>query len=82
MLGPPSDYMHVGKSMLINVAIDSRLLQEAQRLGGHRTRRGAVTAALGEYIARRKQREILTLFGKIDYERTYDYKRERKGTRV
>ncbi|HXZ78882.1 MAG TPA: hypothetical protein VEG30_03070 [Terriglobales bacterium] len=37
---------------------------------------------LGEYIARRKQREILTLFGKIDYERTYDYKRERKGTRV
>ena len=77
---PPGDYTHAGKSMLINLAIDGRLLQEAQRVGRHRTRRETVTTALKEYIARRKQREILTLFGKIDYEPTYDYKRERKGT--
>jgi hypothetical protein len=37
-----------------------------------------VTAALQEYIKRRKQQEILSLFGTIDYERDYDYERERK----
>jgi hypothetical protein len=38
-----------------------------------------VTAALQEYIEHRKQQEILSLFGKIDYKRSYDYKRERKA---
>jgi hypothetical protein len=41
-----------------------------------------VSAALEEYIAHRKQQEILTLFGKIDYDRRFDYKRERKSKRL
>ena len=48
-----------------------------QSLGGHRTKKEAVYAALEEYILRRKQQRILALFGSIEYEENYDYKRER-----
>jgi Arc/MetJ family transcription regulator len=68
--------------MPTNLAIDQRLLERAQRLGGHRTKRAAVTAALEEYILRREQQEILALFGTIEYAPDYDYKRERKAGRV
>jgi hypothetical protein len=68
--------------MLANLAIDDRLLERAHTLGGHRTKRAAVTAALEEYILRREEQEILTLFGRIEYAPDYDYKRERKAARV
>jgi hypothetical protein len=68
--------------MPTNLAIDDRLLQEAQKIGRHRTKRETVTAALREYIQHRKQQEILELFGKIDYDPDYDYKRERKAKRA
>ena len=45
--------------MPTNLAIDDRLLQEAQRIGKHRTKKETVTAALTEYIQRRKQPQIL-----------------------
>ncbi|HMK30503.1 MAG TPA: type II toxin-antitoxin system VapB family antitoxin [Terriglobales bacterium] len=67
--------------MPTNLDIDDRLLEEAQKVGRHRTKRETVTAALEEYIQHRKQQKILALFGKIDYEPTYDYKRERKAKR-
>jgi hypothetical protein len=68
--------------MPTNLAIDDRLLKKAQKVGGHRTKRETVNAALREYIDRRKQLEILSLFGKIDYEPKYDYKRERQTKRA
>ena len=73
---------HIGVAMPTNLAIDDRLLEEAQRVGRHRTKRETVTVALQEYIQHRKQQEILSLFGDIDYERGYDYKRERKAKRT
>jgi hypothetical protein len=66
-----------GAIMLTRVAIDGRLLLEARTLGHHRTAKDAVTAALEEYIRRRKQLDILGLFGTIEYDASYDYKRER-----
>ncbi|MBZ5523869.1 MAG: type II toxin-antitoxin system VapB family antitoxin [Acidobacteriia bacterium] len=63
--------------MPTNLAIDDRLIEEARKLGRHRTRREAVTAALEEYIRRHKRQAILTLFGSIEYADGYDYKRER-----
>lgn len=63
--------------MPTNLALDDRLINEAVRLGRHRTKKDAVNAALDEYIRRRKQQRILSLFGTIDYDQTYDYKRER-----
>ena len=68
--------------MPTNLAIDDSLLEEAQRVGGLRTKRETVNAALEEYIQHRKQQEIISLFGEIDYERAYDYKRERKSKRT
>lgn len=46
--------------MPTNLAIDDRLLEEARKIGGHRTKRETVNAALEEYVKRRKQQEILT----------------------
>jgi hypothetical protein len=67
--------------MATNLDIDDRLILEAQKLGQHRTKRETVTAALDEYIQRRKQQEIVKLFGTIDYDPSYDYKKERRARR-
>lgn len=64
--------------MATNLALDDRLIAEAQRVGKHRTKKAAVTDALLEYIQRRKQKKILDLFGKIDWDRRYDYKKSRR----
>jgi Arc/MetJ family transcription regulator len=63
--------------MTKNVAIDNRLLEEAQRIGGQRTKKATVAAALEEYIQRRKQARILDLFGKVEFDSTYSYKKQR-----
>jgi len=65
--------------MPTNLALDDRLIEEARKIGHHRTKREAVTAALDEYIRRRRQRGVLALFGSIDYDEKYDYKRARKA---
>jgi hypothetical protein len=68
--------------MPTNLAIDDRLVEKAQRVGRHRTKRETVTVTLQEYIEHRKQQEILSLFGDVDYEPGYGYKRERKAKRM
>jgi len=68
--------------MPTNLAIDDRLINEARRIGNHATKKEAVTAALDEYIRRRKQLEILEHFGTIDFDPTYDYKKMRKIDRI
>ena len=66
--------------MATNLAIDDRLIEEARQVGGHRTKKAAVTEALQEYIRRRRQLEITGLFGQIDYDPRYDYKAQRRRT--
>jgi Arc/MetJ family transcription regulator len=68
--------------MPTNLAIDDALIDEARRIGHHKTKREAVTAALDEYINRRKQLLILELAGTIDYDPTYDYKKMRRLDRI
>lgn len=60
-----------------NLALDDNLIAEAQAIGGARTKKAAVTEALEEYIRRRKQVRITELFGKIEYDPEYDYKKHR-----
>jgi Arc/MetJ family transcription regulator len=67
--------------MPTNLALDDNLIEEARSIGGHKTKKEAVTVALQEYIARRKQLGILELFGTINYDPEYDYKAERKRKR-
>lgn len=64
--------------MATNLDIDEKLLEEALRIGGNRTKKATVEQALEEYIQRRKQRKILKLFGKVDYDRSYNYKEQRR----
>ncbi len=68
--------------MPTNLALDDRLIAEAQKLGHHRTKKEAVNAALGEYIQHRKQQVILSLFGTIEYDRDYNYQGARRGKRA
>ena len=60
-----------------NLQLDDRLIREALVLGKHRTKKAAVTRALEEFIARREQRRVTELFGKLDWDNSYDYKAER-----
>lgn len=64
--------------MATNLAIEDRLLEHAKKIGGHKTKRAAVTEALEEYIQKRRQAGILKLFGKIDFDPGYDYKKQRR----
>lgn len=64
--------------MPTNLAIDDKLIEEAVKISGHRTKRAAVTEALEEYVRRRKQLKIKELFGKIDFDPKYDYKKGRR----
>lgn len=63
--------------MATNLAIDEKLLEEARDIGGLKTKKDTVNLALREFINRRKQREILKLFGKTDPDPGYDYKKGR-----
>lgn len=64
--------------MATNLAIDDRLLNEALRIGGHRTKKETVTEALTEYIRRRKQAKVVALFGTVDFDPAYDFRRQRR----
>jgi len=63
--------------MATNLSIDPNLLERALELSGERTKKAAVNKALREFIARREQKNLVKLFGKLDWNETYDYKKER-----
>lgn len=64
--------------MATNLAIDDQLLKEALVVGGLKTKKDTVNIALKEFVNRRKQQEIIELFGKLDPDPDYDYKKGRK----
>ena len=64
--------------MVTNLAIDDKLIIKAQKIGHHKTKKAAVTTALKEYIAHKKQLEVLDLFGSIEFDKNFDYKKARK----
>ncbi len=64
-----------------NLALDDKLLDEALKIGGRATKKDTVTEALEEYIRRRKQARITELFGTIDFDPSYDYKKQRRRRR-
>ncbi|MFH2007770.1 MAG: type II toxin-antitoxin system VapB family antitoxin [bacterium] len=63
--------------MATNLAIDEKLLAEALKAGGLKTKKATVNEALREFIQRRKQLEILGLFGSVEFEPGYDHKQGR-----
>jgi hypothetical protein len=75
--------------MPTNLALDDQLIEEARRAGRHKTKKEAVTAALDEYVRKRKQMRILDAFGTFSSplpstpsdDPGYDYKAERRRDR-
>jgi len=65
--------------MATNLAIDDKLLKEALLISGLKTKKDTVNHALKEFIDRRKQLEIISLFGKLDPDPDYDYKKAREN---
>jgi Arc/MetJ family transcription regulator len=63
--------------MATNLAIDPDLLERALKVSGERTKKAAVTKALQEFIARREQRQIADLLGKLEWDVSFDYKAQR-----
>jgi hypothetical protein len=66
--------------MATNLAIDDKLIIQAQKIGGLKTKKDTVSLALKEFISRRKQEEIIDFFGSIEYSPGYNYKKSRKRT--
>jgi hypothetical protein len=56
-----------------------KLLEEALKVGKHKSKKDTVNEALKEYVMRRKRRAILFLFGKVEMEPSYDYRKERNA---
>ena len=63
--------------MATNLAIDHKLLHEALEISGLKTKKDTVNLALKEFVQRHKQLEILNIFGKMDPDPDYDYKKGR-----
>ena len=63
--------------MATNLQIDDKLITKAVKLGGHHTKKAAVTQALTEYIHHIEQENILSLFGSVEFDRKYNYKKQR-----
>lgn len=64
--------------MATNLSIDPDLLNEALSVGRLGTKKDTVNQALREFIQRRKQREIVSLFGKLPPDHDYSYKEGRE----
>ena len=64
--------------MPTNLAIDDKLLNEALSISGLKTKKDTVNFALKEFVNRRKQLELLDIFGKLDPDTDFDYKKARE----
>ena len=64
--------------MTTNIIVDDKLIKEAVKLGKHNSKKDAVDEALQEYVTRRRQAKIIDLFDTIDYNKNFNYKKQRK----
>ena len=64
--------------MPTNLHIDDALLDQAMKLGGFKTKKDTVNAALQEFVDLKKRRELIAALGTVDFDPAYDYKAERR----
>jgi Arc/MetJ family transcription regulator len=63
--------------MATNLSLDPELLEKTLRVSGEKTKKAAVTRALKEFVARHEQKGVSKLFGKLQWDKDYDYKNDR-----
>jgi Arc/MetJ family transcription regulator len=64
-------------NMATNLSIDPSLIEQALAVSGEKTKKAAVTRALEEFVARRRQKRLLDLMGQLEWDTSFDYKAER-----
>ena len=64
-------------SCIVLIELDDDLIQQAVEIGKHKTAKETVTAALKEYGFHNKQQDIIDIFGSVDFDSEYDYKKMR-----
>ncbi len=64
--------------MATNLAINDTLLETAYEIGGFSSKKETVNTALEEFIQRRKSEELIKMFGTVEYDSDYDYKKMRR----
>ena len=64
--------------MATHLSLDPKLIERALELSGEKTKKAAVTRALEEFIARRRQKSLVDLMGKLEWDRSFDYKEGRR----
>ncbi|CDI03842.1 conserved hypothetical protein [Candidatus Competibacter denitrificans Run_A_D11] len=74
---PLCKVLHKENLMATNLALDPDLLDRVLAVSGEPTKKAAVTLALKEFLARREQKKVAELFGKLEWDETFDYKAER-----
>jgi Arc/MetJ family transcription regulator len=65
--------------MRTNIVLDDRVIKQAMRIAGVKTKREAVDRALKDFVARSKQRDILDLIGQDLIARDYDVRAVRRA---
>lgn len=63
--------------MATNLSLDPKLIERAVEVSGEKTKKAAVTRALEEFVARRRQKRLVELMGKLEWDKSFDYKAER-----
>ena len=57
--------------MVTNLSIDPELIEQALKVSGARTKKAAVIAALQEFIARRQQKGLIDLMGRLEWDASF-----------
>ena len=64
--------------MATNIDIDEALITKAMHLGGIRTKKEAVNEALAYYVQRKEQAALVDMFGTVEFDEDFDYKKQRQ----
>lgn len=64
--------------MRMNIDLDDKLVSEAFKYSGVKTKKELITLTLKEFVESRKRRNIADIRGKINFIEGYDYKEMRK----
>ena len=65
--------------MRTNIVIGDALIEEAFAVSDVKTKRELVDRALREFVARRRRKNLMDLYGSDGMDPNYDYKQARSG---
>jgi len=68
--------------MRTNIVIDGELMEKAMEISTKKTKKEVVNLALQEYVENHSRKDLLDLFGKIEFADGYDYKALREGRKI